>query len=168
MTSNYLIRPATPSDTNAVGDVLTKCYPKLMAPAYAAATLAAALPLMTKPNPKLLTSGTYYLAIDPDDRVIGCGGWTRERPGNGEVVDALAHIRHFATHPDSIGRGVGRTIYERCAHDAAAIGMHRFECYASLNAEGFYAALGFKSVRTVDIPMGPEVQIRSVIMECAI
>jgi hypothetical protein len=71
-----------------------------MVPAYDDAVLAVALPLMTQANPMLLASGSYYLTITEESRTVACGGWTHERPGSGEIVPSLAHIRHFATHPD--------------------------------------------------------------------
>jgi GNAT superfamily N-acetyltransferase len=77
---------------------------------YDAFFLSAALPLMTRANPTLLQSGTYYLSETQDGTIIGCGGWTFERPGGGEVVPGLVHIRHFATHPDWIGRGIGTAL----------------------------------------------------------
>ena len=53
---------------------------------------------MTQANATLISARTYYLAVSDNGLVVGCGGWTRERPGSGEVEPALAHIRHFATH----------------------------------------------------------------------
>ena len=144
--------------------LLEASYPTLMPPGYDAAVLAAALPLMTRANPALLSSGTYFLAESVDGLTVGCGGWTRERPGSGEVAPDLAHIRHFATHPEWIGRGVGRALYSRCAREARAAGARRLECYASLNAEGFYAALGFKSLERIEVPMGAGATLPSLLM----
>jgi len=78
--------------------------------------------------------------------------------------DALAHIRHFATHPDWTGRGAGRAIFERCEAEARAAGFTRFTCYSSRNGEPFYAALGFRRVREIEVPMGPELRFPSVLM----
>lgn len=151
----FEIDVASPRDAAAVDALLATSYPLLMSPGYDAAILAAALPYMTRSNPTLLSSGTYYLATSATGNVVGAGGWTRERPGSGEVVPELGHIRHFATHPDWVGRGVGRAIFGRCVEAARAAGIKRFECSASLNAEGFYAALGFNRTRYIEVPMGP-------------
>lgn len=51
-----------------------------------------------------------------------------------------------------------------CAAAARRAGAGRFECYASLNAEPFYMALGFKSVRRIEIPMGPRLAFPSILM----
>lgn len=168
MSSAFVIRVATPADAEAVTELLSASYPVLMADAYDEASLEAALPEMTRANPALLSSGSFYVAEQDDGGLAGCGGWTRDRPGSGEIEPGVAHIRHFATRPEWIGRGVGRAIYERCEEDASAAGMTRFECYASLNAEGFYLALGFSSERRIDIPMGKDTTFPAVVMRRAI
>ncbi len=158
------LRPAIPADADGVSALMQASCPTLMAPAYDAEVLAAALPLMTTANRKLLGSGTYYVVQATDGEIIGAGGWTHDRPGTGELTPGLAHIRHFATHPDHTGKGIGRTIYDQCQSAARAEGITQLECYASLNAEPFYAALGFERVRPVAVPMGPDLAFPSVLM----
>ncbi|WP_428339213.1 GNAT family N-acetyltransferase [Mesorhizobium amorphae] len=89
-----------------------------MRTSYDPAVLDAALPLITRANPALLSAGTYYLAVDDIDIAVGGGGWSWERPGSSEVTPGLAHIRHFATRPEWLGRGVGSALYGRCEEDA--------------------------------------------------
>ena len=104
-----------PNDEAAVSALLAACYPVLMPASYDAEILAAALPEITRANLTLLSSGTYYLAADTGaETIAGCGGWTREHPESGDITPGLAHIRHFATRPDRVGQGVGRSIYARC------------------------------------------------------
>ena len=80
----------------------------------------------------------------------------------------LAHIRLFATRPEWLGRGIGRQLYGRCEEEARSSGVRRFECQASLNAEGFYAALGFRSVGRIEVRVGPGPLLPSVLMERSI
>ena len=121
--------------------------------AYEDSVLDAVLPVMTVAQPALLQSGTYYVAEAAEGTVVGCGGWTKERPGSGEVSPRLAHIRHFGVHPEWTRQGVGRALYARCRDDAKNAGVNKFECYSSLNGESFYAALGFERDRIIDIEM---------------
>ena len=160
---HFEVRVARPEDAEGVDRLLQASYPELMASAYDAQSLAPALKLMTRANPKLLGSGTYYVAED-SGLVVGCGGWTRERPGKGTVEPHLGHIRHFGTHPDWVRRGVGKTIYRRCEATARAAGVSTFECYSSLNAENFYRALGFNRIREIEIELNPQVVLRAVLM----
>lgn len=158
------LRLAGPADAAAVTALLAACYPRLMASAYPPAVLAVALPLMTRANPALLASGSYYLAEGADGALLGCGGWTPDRPGRGDVRPGLAHIRHFATHPTATGQGIGRALFTRCLADATAAGFDRFECYASLNAVGFYAALGFIEAERTAVAMGDGIAFPCVLM----
>ena len=144
--------------------MLAASYGTLMRPDYNPAVLAAALPAITKASPVLLASETYFVAEAKLGLLVGCGGWTRERPGKGDVAEGLGHIRHFGTHPDWIGRAVGRSIYAACERQARAAGVTRFECYSSLNAKWFYAALGFETVRRIEIELGPGLTLPSILM----
>jgi predicted N-acetyltransferase YhbS len=160
----YEVRVARPEDAAAVGQLLQASYPELMASSYDKELLAPALKLMTKANPSLLGSRTYYVAELPTGLVVGCGGWTLERPGTGTVEPHMGHIRHFATHPDWTRRGVGRAIYRLCESAARSAGVSAFECYSSLNAERFYSAFGFESIREIDVELQPGVVLRAVLM----
>ena len=156
------VRAATLDDAAAVGAVLNPSYARLMRGAYPDDMLELALPRITRANPELLESGRYYLAESDEGDAMACGGWSDHAPGAGP--DGHAHIRHFATHPDWTGRGAGRAIYEKCAAEAAAAGFGGFVCFASLNGEGFYAALGFRRVKEIRVPMGPGLRFPSVLM----
>lgn len=161
---DYETRVAQPADAAAVGELLELSYRALMASAYAAESLAPALGLITRANPALLSSGTYYVAQTPAGLLVGCGGWTRERPGTGLVEPHVGHLRHFATHPEWIRRGVGRAIYRLCEVGARSAGVKALECYSTLNGEQFYATLGFARVREIDAELRAGVTLRSVLM----
>ena len=149
----------------AVTHLLEASYGRLMPSAYGNELAAALLPVIAKAKPELLSSGTYHLALTPDDDIIGAGGWTRARPGSGAIETGLGHIRHVATHPDWTGRGIARALIEHVVEEAKGQGIARFECYSSLNAVDFYARLGFLEVRPIDIPMGGDFLMPSLLME---
>jgi len=165
MANSLSIRASSATDASAVDKLLEASYPALMARAYDVPTLSAALPLMTKADPALLTSMTYYVAERAGGELVGCGGWTKARPGSGDIVTGLGHLRHFGTHPDCIGQGIGRALFTRCKENAAQYGVTRFECYASRNAEGFYRALGFQVVAPLDVEFGAGVTFPSTLMD---
>jgi GNAT superfamily N-acetyltransferase len=162
------LRVATPADAEAVAAILLPSYARLMAEAYPPALLRRTLPLITRANPKLLASGRYYLVEAETGEPAGCGGWSAHRPGGPEPDPRRAHIRHFATHPAWIRRGVGRRLYERCEADARAVGFTRFECWSSLNGESFYTALGFRRVERIDTPLSSGIHFPAIRMERAI
>lgn len=158
-------RIATLADADPVTAVLEASYTALLAGHYDAALLVRALPAMTRANPRLLGSGKYYVAEVDDHLVVACGGWSFERPGTGELVDGLAHVRHFGTHPQWVGRGIARAILSRCINDAAAQGVQVMETYSTFAAVNFYRALGFDGADPIGVPMAPGVTFPSVLMK---
>ena len=155
---------AGPDDAPALRDLFEKSYPALMAGSYAAEVLERALPMLTRPNELLLASGRFFLVGEASGRALACGGWSDGSPWPGRSVAGHAHIRHFATHPDRTGEGLGRMIFERCLAGARGAGMNALDCYSSLNAEPFYAALGFLPVERVEIPLGASLRFPAVLM----
>jgi GNAT superfamily N-acetyltransferase len=164
MTSPVSIRTASSDDRNGVTALLKASYPALMRFAYDDSILNVALPFMTVAQPTLLQSGSYYVAESIGGLIVGCGGWTKERPGSSEVRPGLGHIRHFGVHPDWTRRGVGQRIYLRCEEDARVEGMKKLECYSSLNGEAFYAALGFSRLGKIEVEMPDGVNFPSIHM----
>ena len=149
----HIASEAEAADTQAL---LQACYPLLMAEAYPPEILLPALPLMTRANPALLAGGRYHLARDATGRLLGAGGWSPEDPATREITPQLGHIRHFAVLPDATGQGVGRALFNQCLRQSTQAGITAFNCYSSLNAEGFYAALGFSDRGPVSLAMGED------------
>jgi len=162
--SNYLIRVARPADANAVSALLVASYSTLLATRYDSDTLGRALPHMTTANSTLLASGTYYVAERKPGNLVGCGGWTLAWPESGVIIEGEAHIRHFATHPEWVRRGVGTSLLARCISDARPLGIHKLHCLSTLNAERFYQASGFDPVGPIDVPMGPTLTFPGVLL----
>lgn len=158
------VRTAVPADREAVSRLLESSYSVLLRRHYPKALLDAALPMLKRANPTLLDCGTFFVAESDEGATLGCGGWTRERPGKGNTAARLAHMRHFATDPGHTRRGIGRALYKACEDQARHAGIKRFECYASLNAEGFYAALGFERIEIIDLELADRATLPAVWM----
>ena len=163
MSTPFAVRSTGPEDAPAVGELLRASYPVLMRGAYGEA-LSAVIDIITQPNPALLESGTFYAAENGQGLIVGIGGWSRERPGDDRIQPGLGHLRHFATHPDWCRRGVARLVYGVCAATARESGIEELECFSSLNGESFYAALGFRFLSRVDVPMGEGRSLAGILM----
>jgi N-acetylglutamate synthase-like GNAT family acetyltransferase len=161
---SHSIRVATPADFDAVGALLAASYPSLLAGHYDSDTLTRALPILTKPNPTLLASGTYYVTESEPNNLVGCGGWATKGPRSDVAIDGLAHIRHFAVHPAWVRHGVGAALLARCFSDARLHGICKLHCLSSLNAQAFYQTSGFDTVEPIDLPLEPGLTIRCVLM----
>jgi GNAT superfamily N-acetyltransferase len=163
--SNIEIRAATPADSEVLSTLIFASYSTLYQGWYPDDALHAALPLMSQANPRLLASGTYYVAALAGE-IAGCGGWSAKPPEGGEAVAGIAYIRHFATHPDHVRKGVARSLIERCLTDGRGNGVRLFNCMASLPAEEFYARIGFRRVGSTDFVLRDGIRLAAVNMEC--
>lgn len=160
----YKIRTARPEDAEAVTGLLEACYPTLFAAGYEPQILSPALPRMTKANPRLLASGNFFVAENESGAIVGCGGWSKEQPGSNDHHESEGHIRHFATHPDWLRRGIARAIIDRSIDQARAAGISRLECYSSLVAVRFYEAVGFEVIGPWTVELGPGVTLPGCLM----
>lgn len=157
------VRTADASDMERLSTLIAASYGRLYSGWYTPEVLAEALPLISQANPRLLDSDSYFIA-EENGEAIGCGGWSIEAPGNRPATPGTGHIRHVAVHPDHLRKGIGRAIMQRVFETAEAAGIRRLECLSSLQAEAFYARLGFTRKGTVDIPFGTAI-FTSVDME---
>jgi GNAT superfamily N-acetyltransferase len=146
---SWTVRLSSAEDFEEVRRVLKSAYPILFAPGHDPALLAGVLPAVTRPNPLLLASGRYFVA-EMDGRLLGCGGWSHEQPGTQARRQGLGHLRHFATHADFAGMGVGRSLYDACEAQCRAEAVVALEVVSTVNGEAFYAALGFDRVEPVE------------------
>lgn len=152
----FRIRISVLEDSSAVSDLLLKSYSELLRDAYDASILERALPLITRAQPDLLTSGSYYVAETGDKRIVGAGGWTRRSPTGRDETATNGNIRHFGTDPAFARKGVGRALMAACIEEATNAGLSELNCYSTLNGESFYAACGFQSVEPfpIELPGG--------------
>jgi ribosomal protein S18 acetylase RimI-like enzyme len=156
--TQWIIRPATLEDKDAVQELLERSYETLLAPDYDAQTLRSALPVITIPRQELLTCGTWYLVQDPKtDQLVGCGGWTKGKPNDDDTAaqETYPHLRHFATHPMALRRGIGRTLWHKIWNDVeATLGPDTtLEVYSTLTATLFYESIGFEVMELLDLPI---------------
>jgi GNAT superfamily N-acetyltransferase len=111
---------------------------------------------------QLIEDGTYFV-VECDDRLAGCGGWSRRATlfggdhsagRNARLLDPAtepARVRAMYTHPNFARRGVGRRILSLCERAAAGEGFHSLELVATVAGEPLYLASGFSVVERIDV-----------------
>jgi GNAT superfamily N-acetyltransferase len=159
------IRTALPTDADAISALSEASYLRLLAESYDSGVLRLPLPYMIKVDPKLLASGAYCVAEARPGVLVGFGGWSAARPGSGEIIEAEAHIRRFAVHPEWTRRGLGTSLLTRCIGQARSLGIRKLHCFSTLNAEPFYRPSGFETVGPIDVPMGKTVALPGISMK---
>ncbi len=165
MSPDYQIRPASFEDQSRVTALLRRSYPQLLPDDYEPGLLRAALPLITTAQPVLLACGTYFVAQCPESgEVVGAGGWTDLSPARGIYGPGQGHVRHVATDPAWLRRGVAGALIAHTLASAQNSGMSRMHCMSTLTARPFYAAMGFRAVGEIELTLAPGVYFPAIQM----
>ena len=157
------LRIASRADLGAVDALLSRSYPALLKADYPPSVLVTALPLISRANPALLRSGTYWLA-EEDGRLVGAGGWTAAAPVAGEGAPGLANVRHVVSDPGMLRRGVARAVLGAAMAQARLAGMRGIAALSTRTAVPFYAALGFALIEETEIALRPGIDFPAVRM----
>mmetsp|Transcript_3629 Transcript_3629/g.8095 ORF Transcript_3629/g.8095 Transcript_3629/m.8095 type:complete len:216 (+) Transcript_3629:104-751(+) len=163
---DWKVRPTNLEDEEAVGKLLKSSYGTLLSQDYSDNVLEKALPLITTPRRELLTCGTWFVVEDPQTTtVVGCGGWTRENP-MAKAEGAAPHLRHFATDPTALRRGVGRALWKRIWSEVStAIGPNTpLEVISTITARPFYESIGFRVIQHMELPLADDCLFPSILM----
>ena len=152
-------RLARRADIPALMRLMEAAISELLKPYLDAAQIAASRRIMGL-DTQLIEDGTYFV-IEADERLAGCGGWSRRAtlyggdatPGrNAALLDPAkdaARVRAMYTHPGFTRRGVGRLILKLCEDAARAEGFRRAELMATLAGEPLYRACGYQPLEPV-------------------
>ena len=153
------LRPAVLADLSAVDRLLSRSYPRLLARDYPPSVIVLAVPIIARARPELLASGRYWLAETAEGQVLGAGGWSGAQGG-------WAEVRHVATDPDAVRQGVGRLVVEWVMEEARKAGHGGMGCLSTRTAVPFYAALGFRVVGPVTVPLRAGIEFPAIRMVC--
>lgn len=169
------IRVAVAADVPSLTELIARSARLLSRGFYTEAETESAIRHVFGVDSTLVADRTYFVA-ELDGLIAGCGGWSRRRTlyggdqrpiGEHDLLDPgkePARIRAFFVDPAAAGRGVGRRLFDECAHAASAAGFRSLELMATLPGVPFYSALGFKAVERVTDRLPDEVPIRFVRM----
>ena len=158
----YRIRISRLDDVAAVDRLFARSYPALLKHDYAPSVMVTAVPIISKAQPKLLASGSFYVAEGPDGEILGAGGWTARNPNTGEARPNEANIRHFATDPAALRQGIAGAIMARVFQDARAAGHDRMACLSTFTAVPFYRAKGFSVQGPVTVTLRQGVEFPAI------
>jgi GNAT superfamily N-acetyltransferase len=153
------LRSSTGRDFEAIDAMLARSYPKLLKDDYAPSVMVTAVPLISRANPSLVRSGTYYVAETADGEIIGAGGWALSEGARG-----VAEVRHLVVDWRQQRRGIGRRLMMGIFAEAQSQGVSRLEAQATRTAVAFYGAMGFENLGQVVVPLRPGIAFPAVRM----
>ena len=159
MAETLTLRTATLADVAAVDTLLARSYPRLLKADYPPSIMVLALPLISRAQPHLLGSGSYYVVETEDGAVVGAGGWTPRR--GGQVGD----VRHLVTDDRMRRRGIGRTIMDHRFAKARAFGIRTLDCKSTRTAVPFYQSMGFVPLGAIEVPLAAGIVFPAIQMQ---
>ena len=158
-------RLASPDDVPALTELMNAAITELQRDFLDGAQIESSRAIMNL-DTELIEDGTYFVIETTDDKLAGCGGWSRKRDlaghdgskgRSGRLLDPAvdpAEVRAMYTHPEFARRGVGRLILELCESAAAQEGFSRLELMATISGYPLYLAYGFEPIARVDDSTG--------------
>jgi GNAT superfamily N-acetyltransferase len=140
------VRPATPADAPGVARVHDAALRAQGADRYSDAELDAMAPPDRDPaavDGAILAREERYVAVAVTEADRSDGG---QVVGTGGVHLADGRLLGVFVHPDRVGEGIGRALFEDVEARAKAAGLDGLTIHSALNAVGFYEAVGFEQV----------------------
>jgi GNAT superfamily N-acetyltransferase len=171
----YQLRLATLADKAELEALIARSARELSRADYTPEQVEGALRGAFGVDTQLIADGTYFVVI-ADDRIVGCGGWSKRRTLFGSdarserdcgeldpAVDA-AKIRAFFVDPNYARRGIGKAILQHCEAEARVRGFRRFELMATLAGVRLYREFGYVGERRITYDVGNGLSIEFVPM----
>jgi N-acetylglutamate synthase-like GNAT family acetyltransferase len=167
----YSIRNATLDDKPALVPLIARSAHELSRGDYTPAQVEGALRGAFGVDTQLILDGTYFVVVESDGKIIGCGGWSRRRTLFGGDARAgrdaaeldprtdAAKIRAFFVDPDYARRGIGRAILSHCEAQARLQGFNRFELMATLPGVRLYRQHGYVGEQIIRHELEPGLHI---------
>jgi len=106
----------------------------------------------------LLGAGGFFVA-ERQARIVGVGGWSPD-----SLEPDLAWLRYLFVDPPAARRGIGRRLVEEAESSAGAAARPRLHVWSSLNAVGFYRALGYRMRRRARWPIQAGIELDYLLM----
>lgn len=160
-------RLALLTDLPAIEELIDLAIDVLQSPYLTEKQIASSRAIMG-PDPLLIEDGTYYVALNKQRNLTGCGGWSsratlyggKQTPGRDpsrlDPETDAAKIRAMYTHPDYTRLGIGRRILDLSEEAASERGFSRCELVSTLAGEALYRSCGYQTAERFEDSRGGE------------
>lgn len=128
-----------PRHANAVRKLHQAAWSHLARERHTPEQMAAHEVLIQAPEYAAAMADNNLILAWREERLLGTAGWCPV-----EDEPDTARIRKVFVDPETAGTGLGRRLVLRIEEDNRRRGIRRFTVRSNANAEGFYAALGYR------------------------
>ena len=153
------IREAEPRDLDAIAELQTHAIMAFGIEAYGLKACKAWAKIGVQMRYTLLASGSFFVA-ERDGVLAGVAGWTED-----SREPDCAWPRYVFVIPALARHGIGQKLMTTIERSVHASGRTRMQVWASLNAIGFYEALGYQQVRQARWPVAADIDMAFSLME---
>ena len=136
MNHAFTLRPARPDEAEGLSALMLRSKAHW---GYDADFMANCVAVLTVSAEKL-TDGSYIVAADDEDRLLGVTRIERLDEAGAFELDKLF------IDPGAMGLGVGRALFDRSMEMARAAGAQRIEILSDPDAAPFYERMGAKRI----------------------
>lgn len=146
------VRVATAQDIGAMRSMQADALRRIGTPYYPTPTIERALIEVGTLERATVDEGHYFAVQDPDQNIIGTGGWSqrapehRADPGKTPLARDTAIVRSIFVDPEHARRGIGKCIMRHIEQDAVAHGIRVLKLTATLSGTALYRSVGYQPV----------------------
>lgn len=147
------IRLASLEELSAIMDLMNKSISILLKPYLPPDGVVGSFDIMGL-DTQLVKDQTYFV-VETDQKIVGCGGWSRRATlFGGDHTDGReprlldpktesARVRAMYTHPEYTRRGIGTLVLNESEKAARKEKFSKVELAATLSGEPLYRARGY-------------------------
>jgi GNAT superfamily N-acetyltransferase len=174
---NFIIRKAVLEDQAEIEKLIAQSVRGLSSDDYTEREIELSIKSVFGVDVDLIADDTYYVAV-ADEKIVGCGGWSKRKTLYGASVYAgsrdareldprtdAAKIRAFFIHPNWARKGIGTAILEACEREAKSFRFQKAEMMATLPGVKLYETRGYWGDERVGIDIGEGEKIVCLKME---
>ena len=174
---NFTFRKANFKDIDELEQLIQISAKSINSSYYTESEINAALGNAWTVDKQLISDGTYWTVEHQNGKIIGCGGWSKQRLlfGKSESLNLLeselnpdtepARIRAFFVHPQYTRMGIGKELLKKCENEAELQGFKYIELVATLSGEKLYSANGYRKIKTYEVELGNGITNKVVSMK---
>lgn len=173
----FTLRKAVADDVEEISALIEASVRGLSAEDYDSTQIELSIKTIFGIDTELIADGTYFVVVENDGKIVGCGGWGKRKTlfgasvfsdsRNSDELDPAkdpAKIRAFYVHPDFARRGIATIILDACEQAAAEHGFKSVEMMATLPGVKFYRTRGYTGDERVSVPIGEGVAVDGLFM----